>query len=70
MIDQSPEIRAIVDRLLAATQGRDGQTIANLLLRAAQLRCVGTDPTEWWSGPGVADTYPRHVDSWPRSTTT
>jgi hypothetical protein len=70
MIEQSPEIRAIVDRLLAATQGRDGQTIANLLLRAAQLRYVGTDPTEWWSGPGVADTYPRHVDSWPRSTTT
>src|SRR4026207_2328866 len=65
MIEQSAELRAIVERLLLAIRERDGQTLSNLLLRATSMRYVGTDTTEWWSGPGVAENYPRHVDSWP-----
>lgn len=65
MIEQSPELRSIVERIIRAIMDRDGHTLSNLFLRADQLRYVGTDDTEWWSGPGVADNYPRHVDSWP-----
>lgn len=65
MIKESAELRAIVTRLLGAMERLDGPTAANMFLRSDPTRYIGTDPQEWWSGPGFVDAYPKHVAGWP-----
>jgi class 3 adenylate cyclase len=65
MIRESPELRAIIERLFGALQHLDGATGANMFLRAPSTRYVGSDPKEWWSGSEFVDAYPKHVAGWP-----
>jgi hypothetical protein len=41
------EIRAIVDRLIAATLASDRETLGELLADGSTH--IGTDPDEWWT---------------------
>ena len=65
MPEKSPELRAVVERLFAALERGDGATAANMFLRSPDMRYVGTDPEEWWSGPDMVDAYPTFVEGWP-----
>lgn len=65
MIKDSPEIEAVLTRWVRAVERRDMRAAVNLLLPAAEIRYIGTDPHEWWGGQEFVDAYPAHIRSLP-----
>lgn len=65
MIKPSPEIKAVLTRWVRAVERRDTPTAVNLLMDAPEIRYIGTDPNEWWSGEEFVDAYPAHIRSFP-----
>jgi len=65
MVQESPELRAVVQRWLAAVQNKDAAALRNLFSESAYLRYIGSDEAEVWSGPGVRTAYPRHAAELP-----
>ena len=61
ILDENPEIKAVVERFLNALSARDWDTLSNLFVRNEALRYVGTDFKEWWQGPEVATVIGPHL---------
>jgi adenylate cyclase len=61
MVQESPELRAVVQRWIAAVQAKDEAALRNLFSRSAYLRYIGSDEAEVWAGPAVRRAYPRHA---------
>lgn len=51
----SEELRAFYLRFCAAMSGDDAEAVRGMFSTNACLLYVGTDPEEWWTGPGSAD---------------
>ena len=49
--ESSPEIEAVLRRVIAAWQQGDVETISNLFSDSSHLRVLGFDVDEWWAGP-------------------
>jgi hypothetical protein len=50
MLEENPEIKAVVKRFLQALITGGWRTLSNLFARDEGLRCIGTDFKEWWQG--------------------
>ncbi len=64
----SPEIEALVRRVLEAWESWDLEIVRNLFSSEAELRVIGFDEDEWWVGPdaffGIFRTQAREVPTW------
>ncbi len=64
----SPEVEAVIRRVLMAWQAADAATISNLFSDDSTLRVLGTDPDEWWVGPneflGVFEAQSHDMPDW------
>jgi adenylate cyclase len=49
--ESSPEIEAVLRRVIVAWQQGDVETISNLFSDSSHLRVLGFDFDEWWVGP-------------------
>lgn len=65
MINDSPELKAVVSRWLNALQTKDGNALTNLLSESEHLRYIGTDVNEFWSGMVVRQGYATHIEEIP-----
>lgn len=62
----SPEIEAVVRRVLAAWQRRDVETMSNLFSADAALRVTGFDDDERWVGPDLfLSVFRTQAEEWP-----
>lgn len=61
IVEENPEIKAVVKRFLEALDAGDWQTLSNLFARDEGLRYIGTDFREWWQGPEVATVIGPHL---------
>ncbi len=50
-VTPSPEIEAVMRRILTAYASADRETLSNLFSTDPNLRVIGTDDDEWWIGP-------------------
>jgi class 3 adenylate cyclase len=60
ILEENPEIKAVVNRFLQALGAGDRSTLSNLFARDEGLRYIGTDFREWWQGPEVASVIGPH----------
>ena len=65
VIKESPELASVARRWVDAMNRRDYATAANLFLRSAHGRYVGSDSHEWWLGPEYIDAYEAHQNEMP-----
>jgi class 3 adenylate cyclase len=65
MVQESPELRAVVQRWINAVQRKDAATIRNLISGSPFVRYIGSDEAEVWSGTGVRTAYPHHAAELP-----
>lgn len=61
ILEENPEIKAVVRRFLEALDAGDSETLSNLFARDEGLRYIGTDFKEWWQGPEVATVIGPHL---------
>ena len=61
ILEENPEIKAVVKRFLEAVGAGDWNTLSNLFARDDGLRYIGTDFEEWWQGPEVASVIGPHL---------
>lgn len=61
ILEENPEIKAVVKRFIQALEAGDGHTLSNLFARDEGLRYIGTDFREWWQGPEVASVIGPHL---------
>lgn len=61
ILEENPEIKAVVKRFFEALGSGDRATLSNLFARDDGLRYIGTDFKEWWKGPEVATVIGPHL---------
>jgi class 3 adenylate cyclase len=65
MSDQDPELEAVLHRWINSLSRSDSEAVLNLLSSGTELRYIGTDEREWWSGTELARAFGRHIDELP-----
>lgn len=60
-MERSPELRDLILRFYAALSDGDASFIDRHFSLAEEARGIGTDPGEWWQGPGVAEAWKEQV---------
>ncbi len=61
-MDRSPELRDLILRFYEALSNGDSSFIDSHFSVADAARGVGTDPEEWWEGPGVAGAWKEQLE--------
>jgi adenylate cyclase len=65
MPQESPELRAVVQRWLGALRSKDAAALQNLMSVSPYTRYIGSDEAEVWSGVNVHSAYPGHAAELP-----
>ena len=65
MIKESPELVAVINRWMKSLQCKDKESLSNLFSKSANLRYIGSDVNEVWSGNVIREAYVHHVEEIP-----
>ena len=65
ILEENPEIKAVVKRYIQALDTADWATMSNLFARDKALRYIGTDFREWWQGAELAKVIGPHLAAAP-----
>ncbi len=65
MPQESPELRAVVQRWLSAVRTKDAAALQTLMSVSPFTRYIGSDEAEIWSGVNVHTAYPSHAAELP-----
>jgi len=65
MPQESPELRAVVQRWLSAVRSKDAAALQTLMSVSPYTRYIGSDEEEVWAGVNVHTAYPRHAAELP-----
>ncbi len=62
-MERSDELRELMLRFYDAMSSGDTEFVDRHFSRDPDVRAIGTDPQEWWSGPRVVEVFKEQLDA-------